>query len=365
MEALYGIRRALKEAYRTNASMMSIAYRCTMIFIALLTINNMVGMVTVLKNPVTTFVISLLLGMLPLVFATAIVAVIAIVHIFKISMLVGIVCAIVFSLLGILSLRLAPGNNNIGMGSFIFAGFGGTFAAPVALSMTSNSMAVIPMVSGLLSYRVLEIIKQSKAELLELTLTEGVVEFLQNLMDDKILILTVILSSISYLTATVFKILPIVESWKIGLIVAALINVVGGFLGEVLLGTKIGITTILLYSIAGIVIGLIIEVFVHNVEYRSTEVLNFEDDEYFYYVKAVPKKEADKSQNIADSKIQRKASTRTSGRNQTLKSTTKNNGRSTENSVARKKSNTTTSAKATNKNRNTNKNKTKASNKRR
>ena len=37
------------------------------------------------------------------------------------------------------------------------------------------------------------------------------------------------------------------------------------------------------------IVGEILEFFLFHVDYKRTERLQFEDDEYYYYVKAVPK----------------------------------------------------------------------------
>ena len=48
--------------------------------------------------------------------------------------------------------------------------------------------------------------------------------------------------------------------------------------------------TMMIFSgILGVVIGLFLEVIFFSVDYSRTENVQFEDDEYYYYVKAVPK----------------------------------------------------------------------------
>ena len=46
---------------------------------------------------------------------------------------------------------------------------------------------------------------------------------------------------------------------------------------------------IILSGVAAIIIGFVIEFFELGVDYSRTELTQFEDDEYIYYVKAVPK----------------------------------------------------------------------------
>ena len=59
--------------------------------------------------------------------------------------------------------------------------------------------------------------------------------------------------------------------------------------GDLLLDTKISILWLILGSIIAVLVAKVLEFFVFNVDYSRTERVQFEDDEYYYYVKAVPK----------------------------------------------------------------------------
>ena len=51
----------------------------------------------------------------------------------------------------------------------------------------------------------------------------------------------------------------------------------------------IDVVTLIIYTVISVVIGLLLEFFVFGGDYTRTERLEYEDDEYYYYVKAVPK----------------------------------------------------------------------------
>ena len=59
--------------------------------------------------------------------------------------------------------------------------------------------------------------------------------------------------------------------------------------GNMVLGLHISYGTIILSSVIGILLGLVLELVFFSVDYSRTERVQFEDDEYYYYVKAVPK----------------------------------------------------------------------------
>ena len=59
--------------------------------------------------------------------------------------------------------------------------------------------------------------------------------------------------------------------------------------GDMVLGISGKTITILVGSIISCVIAFVIQFLFFNLDYSRTERLQFEDDEYYYYVKAVPK----------------------------------------------------------------------------
>lgn len=47
--------------------------------------------------------------------------------------------------------------------------------------------------------------------------------------------------------------------------------------------------SLIIYTVVAVLIGIILEFFVFGGDYTRTERLEYEDDDYYYYVKAVPK----------------------------------------------------------------------------
>ncbi len=59
--------------------------------------------------------------------------------------------------------------------------------------------------------------------------------------------------------------------------------------GDLMYNTKLSILGLIVGSVVSVLLAKILEFFVFNVDYSRTEYVQFEDDEYYYYVKAVPK----------------------------------------------------------------------------
>ena len=73
------------------------------------------------------------------------------------------------------------------------------------------------------------------------------------------------------------------------MIVGGVTNVVILLVGDLRYDTGISVLSLVLGTLVAILIAKVIEFFAFNVDYTRTEYLQFEDDEYYYFVKAVPK----------------------------------------------------------------------------
>ena len=49
------------------------------------------------------------------------------------------------------------------------------------------------------------------------------------------------------------------------------------------------VVTIIISSFFAAAVGMVLEFFLFHLDYTRTEIVQFEDDDYYYYVKAVPK----------------------------------------------------------------------------
>ena len=79
------------------------------------------------------------------------------------------------------------------------------------------------------------------------------------------------------------------HAWKIGIIAGAIANVVVMAIGSIVLGVNVSYGSLIIGNVLAAVAGLILELFLFSVDYARSERLQFEDDEYYYYVKAIPK----------------------------------------------------------------------------
>ena len=83
--------------------------------------------------------------------------------------------------------------------------------------------------------------------------------------------------------------LSVDHAWKIAAASGAVVNIVVIVIGDIVFDIHTSYNMLIVGNIAAVVIGFIMEFFLFSVDYSRTERLQFEDDEYYYYVKAIPK----------------------------------------------------------------------------
>ena len=95
--------------------------------------------------------------------------------------------------------------------------------------------------------------------------------------------------SVTVIAVNVIKRLPIDHSWTIALFSGIIIDMFTVIIVGIRLDIKINAGALIIGSLLSALIAVIIKFFIFAVDYEKTERVQFEDDEYYYYVKAVPK----------------------------------------------------------------------------
>ena len=78
-------------------------------------------------------------------------------------------------------------------------------------------------------------------------------------------------------------------NWGVAVIVGLLSILVASAIGSARLGATFSFSTALIGVILSGILALLYALAFHGADYKGTERLRFEDDDYFYFVKAIPK----------------------------------------------------------------------------
>ena len=99
-------------------------------------------------------------------------------------------------------------------------------------------------------------------------------------------------------------------AWIIAIVVGTVAQLLVIFVGDFVFGVSVSAGALIFGLLLSIVLAMIYNFFFFSVDYTRTEYVQFEDDDYYYYVKAVPKMTV----SSTDVKVQRISARKRSAR---------------------------------------------------
>ena len=113
--------------------------------------------------------------------------------------------------------------------------------------------------------------------------------FVENVLNNKTMLLTILVFAVTVMIVYTIRRMSVDYAWYLAIGIGAVVNIVLFLAGSLVMGVHIGILPLVLGTLVSLLIAVMVEFFVFSLDYSRTEYTQFEDDEYYYYVKAVPK----------------------------------------------------------------------------
>ena len=114
----------------------------------------------------------------------------------------------------------------------------------------------------------------------------------QHMMMEIIAFVTVLLA------VNVIRRLSVSHAWQIAICTGGIVYIVILVAGGLIIDVRTPVIPMIAGTVGAVLISLILEFFLFNVDYSRTEYLQYEDDDYYYYVKAVPKRSISQRQVV-------------------------------------------------------------------
>lgn len=300
MSSLLEMRERLRNFYSRNEVYLTPLFKFALALVALLMINANIGFMDRLSgNPVIVLVLSLMCSFLPLNFIVVISAGFVCLHLYTVSLECGVVAISLFLLMFILYFRFSPKDTIVVILLPICFVLKIPYVIPIAVGLLCSPASVVSVSCGTIVYYVILYIKTNSQTIATLEADGTVAKFryvIDGIIGNKEMIITIIAFAVMVLVVYVIRRLSIDHAWTIAMSVGAVIGVVILLIGDLAFDTHISIGFLILGMVLSLLIAKVIQFFAFNVDYSRTEYVQFEDDEYYYYVKAVPKNSVSQTQ---------------------------------------------------------------------
>lgn len=261
-------------------------------FGAFMLINARIGYMRSLNRTPVVLILALVCALLPVNVTIVGATLLILAHLYALSMEVCIVALLLFLMLYLLYFRFAPRDGYGAVMTGISFALRIPYVMPLGLGLLREVYAVMSFACGTVVYFFLNGVRANQAllsETLEESDSSKIVIALNQLLDNKEMFLVLGIMGITLLLVNVIRRLSIENAWTVAIISGVLFQTIGLITGYMLLGISGKTVEVLVGNGIGCAAAFVLEFLFFHLDYSRTERLQFEDDDYYYYVKAVPK----------------------------------------------------------------------------
>ncbi len=255
-------------------------------------INSNVGFMEMASSVFCTGGLAVICTFFPMIVMVIAAAVLVLAHFYALSMPIAIVSLVIFLIMYIFYFRFTPKKAWLLLVSALAFALKIPLIIPVVFGLLGTPVWIVPAACGIISYYMVSFVKASAAALRSAdseSMISGVVNFTKQVVTGHEMWLMVMAIVIGILVVNLIRTRAIDHAWKIGSASGVVVSLIIAAAGNIILNGDVSYVEICVSALLGVGLGLVLEFLFFSVDYSRTESIQFEDDEYYYYVKAVPK----------------------------------------------------------------------------
>lgn len=291
MTALLEIKQNIKGFYGRYEVYMLPVLKFALAFVYFMWISTTLDFSQALGSIFVVLILALLCAILPTNSIIWIGFVLIIGQCYVLSVEVAALALVLIILMLILFLRFSPDANL----ALLFTPIGFSLrlpmAVPVGSGLLGGPLTAAPAASGVILNYFIRTVKEQEALLRneETDIPQKLKIVLDGLMKNQEMWMAVTAFVIVVLLVYFLRTRSMDYAWRIAIIVGVVTYAFIMFAGGLFLDAVFSVPALLIGAVVVVIFGLLLEFFAFGGDYTRTELLEFEDDDYFYYVKAVPK----------------------------------------------------------------------------
>ena len=259
---------------------------------SLMMINSKIGYMHRLDNISIVLIVALMCSFMPMNFIIFVAAVFTVLHLYALSLEGAAIALVLFLVLFLLSFRSSPKDTLVVLLTPMCFVLKIPYAVPLTMGLIGTPASAISVGCGVIVSYLISYIADSATALSGMD-TEDIITkvryIVDGLLNNKEMLLTIFAFAVTIVIVYLIKRMSINYAWTIAMIAGAIVDVMILLVGDLMFDTNVSIIGIIIGTVFSMLIAKVVEFFAFHVDYSRVEKVQFEDDEYYYYVKAVPK----------------------------------------------------------------------------
>lgn len=261
-------------------------------FLCLLLINGRLGFTEKLKNPAVVLVMALMCSFMPQNFIIIVAAGFILLHLYSISLECAAVALAFFLIMFLLYFRFSPKDSLAVLLTPVCFWLKVPYVVPISMGLLGTPSSAVSTACGVTTFFLIDYVSENATTLGGMEAEETTARFrylIDGILNNRAMLVTIAAFAVTILLVYFIRRLSIDHSWTIAIVSGALVNVMILLVGDLMFDTNVSIAGVIVGTAVSALLVKVLQFFVFNVDYSRTEKVQFEDDEYYYYVKAVPK----------------------------------------------------------------------------
>lgn len=282
----------LRKIYQRYQSYIEPAFKFISALIVFVLINKVVGFDPRLEKLPVILIMSLISAFTPFSILVLLSAIVTFVHVYYVSKILSILVLLILFVLYFLFIRFTPKQGIVVVAVPILFALKIPYIVPMLLGMVAAPISIVPTSCGILIYFLLNIIKEAAVINSNVSIEDTLQVYtyvINNLMGNKEMLLTIAAFAIVILVTYFVKRMRIDHAFDIAIVSGGVINMLIFLVGDLKLDISNKIFGMIIGTVISAWIVYVIHFFKITLDYTRVEKVQFEDDDYYYYVKAVPK----------------------------------------------------------------------------
>ena len=292
MTNLLVIKEQLKEFYAKYSGYLAPLIKFVLAFTVLFIINNRLGFHARLSDITVAVILAAISAILPYGAITIVAGGVAVGQIFAVSPIMAAVILVVYIIMYCLAIRYTSKFANAILAIPILYVLNIPYTVPILLGMIATPVTVLPTACGVVIYYMFSAIKKTAGAATG-TSMEDILSLYKLIVDNALanheMVFYIVLFTIALLITYFIRKRDLDYAFEAANAAGTIVCILGVLIGKLGFDVSGNTLVLLLGSILSGIIVYVICYFRMTLDYTAAEHLQFEDDDYYYYVKAVPK----------------------------------------------------------------------------
>ncbi|MDF2586418.1 MAG: putative rane protein [Anaerocolumna sp.] len=292
MMTLLVLRARLRTLYQKYELYIDPFFKFITAFIVLQLINTTIGYDNRLKQLPIVLALSLLSAFTPSAVLVLLAAFVSIGHIYFVSKILSVIIILIIMIMYLLFVRFTPRLGYVVVAIPILYLLKMPYLVPIVLGLFTTPISIVPTSCGVIIYYLFKIMKEAASMQVDVSIDDTLQLYtyvINSLVNNKQMIMSIIIFSLIIIVTYVIRRKKFDYAREIAIASGALTCILAFLISDLRLDVSEQIGAMILGTLISAIIAVVMQFFYMTLDYTGVEHVQFEDEDYYYYVKAVPK----------------------------------------------------------------------------